>query len=98
MFQWALLTKKPMPPPHARMNQEYGMMLSRSAFAVMLKFSDRGIMMRRVLSEVVGHLEKCELFEPTEAPVAKGKKIHTALVEAKFEDYTTLCKKWEQAT
>ena len=39
MFQHALLTKKPM-VPHARFSPQYGMMLTRSAFAVMLKFSD----------------------------------------------------------
>jgi hypothetical protein len=52
------------------------MLLTRAAFAVMLKFSDLVITIRRLFAEVAKELTKCE---PAEEPVAKGKKIHTAL-------------------
>ena len=40
LLQHALTTKIPM-VPFARLNPEYGMQISRAAFAVMLKFADK---------------------------------------------------------
>ena len=96
LLQYALTTKMPM-VPHARLNPEYGMQISRAAFAVMLKFADKLGNMRDLLAKL-GEILAVPPEDPAEDSRSKGKRIHKLLTDQKFEAYQSILKRWEQAS
>ena len=93
LLQHALTTKIPM-VAHARLNPQYGMQISRAAFAVMVKFSDKLGQMRELL-EKLKEVLSIPPEDPAEDSKAKGRRIHKLLTDQKLDYYNSILKRWE---